>query len=532
MSEPIKRPNEQAPSGGTGTRLTSLTDYLRVLRRRKWLIVGFAVGLAVLAAVVSLRQDATYEATAQVVFRDPLRGLNFLPGGQSFPQESPVTRSAANAELITAPSVSEAVKRNLDTELTPDSLAATISTQVGVQTNIVSITAATGDAQLAADIANAFAEQTRRTGIAADQKDFKIIANQLEERLDEVRARDLDPGLEALQLGNLQNQLAQVRTIQAASESVEIVSVAEEPAAPSSPATARNTVLGGLLGLVLGLMAAFVRDSLDRRIHSAQQVGHELDLPVVGRVSNKAMGVAGLAQSNGSLPMADAEFEAFRTLRMNLAALKSPDGSVPRSVLVTSGLAQEGKSTVSMSLASAAAIAGQSVLLVECDLRRPVFEKRLGIARSPGLSDYLTGAAEPKDILQTVKLASPWTAGGAANGPVPPAGSMIVISAGSQVANPAELLVGQRFHDFIAKVSRAYDLVIVDSSPLLSVVDPLEIAPNVDAVLACVRADQTTVEQLRATGDSLGNIENKPIGVVVTGIKKGGPDSYDYYYGY
>lgn len=530
MSEPNTRPSEAA-SGSSSPRYASLTDYLRVLRRRKWLIVGVTVGLALLAAAISLRQSATYEASAQVVFNDPLRGLNFLPGGQSIPQESPVTRAAANAELITRPSVSNAVMKRLGTELTPDQLSDTITTQVGVQTNIVSITAVTGDAELAADIANAFAAQTRRTGIDADKKDFKTIEDQLEERIDEVQKRDLDPGLEALQLGNLQNQLAQVRTIQAASESVEIVGAAETPSGPSSPATARNTVLGGLLGLVLGLVAAFVRDSLDRRVHSVQQISQELDLPVLGRVSKDAMGTPGLVSNNGAAPMSDAEFEAFRALRMNLAALKSPNGAVPRSVLVTSGLAQEGKSTVSMALASAAAVTGQSVLLVECDLRRPVFEKRLGVARAPGLSDYLTGAAGPKEILQRIALTSP-SGAGPTNGSEPMTSSFVAISAGSQVSNPAELLVGNRFKDFLSKVERAYDLVIVDSSPMLSVVDPLEIAPNVDAVLACVRASQTTVEQLHATSESLRNIRDKPIGIVVTGIKKGGPDSYDYYYGY
>ena len=520
MTEPSTRSSE--PSSASGPRYLSLADYLRVLRRRKWLIVAFTIGLAALAALVSLRQAEVYESTAQVVFSDPA------------PQESPAARSAANAELITRPSISRAVKRELETDLSADGLADAITTQVGVQTNIVSITAEAGDAQSAANIANAFAEQARQAAITEDQREFEAIELQLEAQIAEVRNRELDPKLEALELGNLQDQLAEVRAIQAASESVEIVSEAEPPDGPSSPETVRNTVLGALLGLVLGMVLAFVRDSLDRRVHSVRQISQELDLPVVGRVSDEVMGAPGLVSRNGAQPMGDAEFEAFRALRINLAALKASDGSVPRSVLVTSGGSEEGKSTVSASLASAAAIAGHSVLLVECDLRRPVFEKRLGVARSPGLSDYLLGDAQPREILQTVSL--PWPSASGANGGEGDgpsiAGSFVVISAGSPVDNPAELLAGNRFQDFLSKASRAYDFVIFDSSALLPVVDSLEIAPHVDAVLACVRASQTTLDALHATSEALRTIEGKPIGIVVTGIKKGGPDSSDYYYGY
>lgn len=540
MSEPIKTQSE--PMEDAAPRYASLSDYLRAFRRRRRIVIAFTVGLAVLAALVSLRQDTVYEATSQITFRDPLRGLNFLPGGQSVPQESPVTRAAANAELITNPGISRAVKEALDTDLRSDTLASRITTQVGVQTNIVSITASAGDAQLAADISNEFAEQTRRSGIAADQNDFKTIEDEIEDRIEEVRDRDFEEGLEALQIGNLQNQLAQVRTIQAASESVEIVSRADVPDGPSAPATARNTVLGGLLGLVFGFVIAFVRDSLDRRVHSAQQIAQETNLPVLGRISSTILGRTGFGAS-GNGAVTDVEFESFRGLRMNLAALRRPGGNAPRTILVTSGLAQEGKSTVSISLASAAALAGQSVLLVECDLRRPVFEKRLGVKRSPGLADYLSGDVSPQDILQTIKVTSPAASGAPKKRKksksiegdevsVDTQASMIVVAAGSQVHNPAELLVSVRFADFIDKVSRAYDLVVIDSSPLLAVVDPLEIAPRVDGVLACVRTGQSTLDELRATRDALNRVEEKPIGIVVTGIKRGGPDSYDYYYGY
>lgn len=207
-----------------------------------------------------------------------------------------------------------------------------------------------------------------------------------------------------------------------------------------------------------------------------------------------------------------------------------------RTVLVTSSIPEEGKSTVSMSLASAAALAGQRVLLVECDLRRPTFPRRMGVNREPGLSDYLLGQASPQEILQMVSLTEPgaWLQ---ENGATQEADSeaaphLVCIAAGSPVQTPAELLVSQRFKAFLAKVSKAYDLVVLDSSPLLAVVDPLELVPQVDGVLVCVRVQQTTREQARAARASLATLPERPTGAVVTGLKRGDPDSYDYYYGY
>jgi non-specific protein-tyrosine kinase len=227
--------------------------------------------------------------------------------------------------------------------------------------------------------------------------------------------------------------------------------------------------------------------------------------------------------------MSESDFEAFRVLRVNLAAL-NPGGET-RSVLVTSGVPEEGKSTVSIALACAATAAGQRTLLVECDLRRPSFAERLGIDGSPGLSDYLQGGATPQEILKAVPLTLPSSANGA--GPSQPgsAGTLVCITGGSRVANPAELLIGERFAEFIAKVKSNYDLVILDAGPLLAIVDPLELVEQVDAVLLCVRALRTTRDEVRAARTALSHLPARPLGAVLTGLKRRGPDSYHSYYG-
>jgi Mrp family chromosome partitioning ATPase len=175
-------------------------------------------------------------------------------------------------------------------------------------------------------------------------------------------------------------------------------------------------------------------------------------------------------------------------------------------------------------------LAGKRTLLVECDLRRPSFEHRLGIRGHPGLTDYLLGTAGPQEILQTVELAEPARINGTAGAVTgATAGTLVCIAGGTRVASGAELLVGDRFRDFLEKVSKAYDLVVLDGSPLLAVVDPLQILPHVDAVIICARAEHTTHEQARAARAALSALPDRPMGTVLTGIRRSDPDAYDYY---
>jgi Mrp family chromosome partitioning ATPase/capsular polysaccharide biosynthesis protein len=511
-------------------RYATLHDYLRVIRRRWLIVVGFTLGFAAAALALSLAQKPTYEAEAQLSFRDIAADINIVAGTPSSPDITASTRAATNAQLITRPEVTRTVERKLDTGLSEAELAAAVDTRVGLQTNLVILTAREGNAALAADIANAYADAVRKVGSREAQE---LLADLEQSAVDDLREADTGEGQDSFRLSALQDRLSRVRTLREVTEPVEVVVPASRPTSPVSPKPARNTVLGLLMGLVLGLLAAFIRDSLDRRLHGPQDTHHELDLPILGRVSEDALVFPGLA-NNGRPPMSESHFEAFRTLRTNLRALTDDD--VPRSILVTSGLPDEGKTAVSLSLASAFAVAGQRVLLVECDFRRPSFHQRMGVRQAPGLTDYLSGSANPHDVLQVVDLSEPGPGTKTSNlrgRPAPRlAGRMVCISAGSAVALPAELLGGARFSGFLEKVMKAYDVVVIDASPLLSVVDPLELVPLVDCVLLCVRSGQTTRDEARAAQAALAHLPERPTGAVLTGLKRDGVDGHGYYYGY
>jgi capsular exopolysaccharide synthesis family protein len=482
------------------------------------------VALGAIAFLYSKTQATTYQAEAQMSFGDPFANLTLLNGGSGIPQESAAVRAANAAVLVTSPRVERVATQMFKGGPPP---GCSIDASVLVETNNVAVDGTCRTADDAALFANTYTKAARKVGNAQARAQIDRVSKALADQIKQAKKNPVQ-GITGPTVSALEQELSRVEAVKQSAAPVEIVQAATPPTDTASPRPVRNTGIGLMLGLVLGLLAAFGRDALDRRVRSSHEVHEELGLPVLGRVSSTALGQPGLAR-NGHSPMSDADFEAFRVLRMNLSYLAK--GEPVRSVLVTSGLPEEGKSTVSASLASAAVLAGQRTLLVECDLRRPCFAQRLGIQAQPGLTDYLLGNANPQDILQTVELAEPVRMNGtAAAAPTSDsAGTLVCIAGGGLVSNPAELLISERFKDFLEKVSKAYDLVVLDTSPMLAVVDPMEILPQVDAAIVCVRAQQTTRDQARAARAALSTLPQRPMGAVLTGMRRGDPDAYDYY---
>jgi Mrp family chromosome partitioning ATPase/capsular polysaccharide biosynthesis protein len=504
-------------------RYSTLRDYLRVLRSHRVLILGVTIAFAAAAFLVSSLQKKEYTAETDLLFRDLSSDLSLIGRG-SIPELAPDQRAAINADRVTRPDVVDQVRRSLNTNLTTGELKNEVSTQVGSRTNFVIVQATDGNPQFAAKLANAF-------GSEVQDLDTTEVRDRLDNAISGIR-RDAKRARKAGDFVTVQvdqTQIAQMQTVRDLARPVEIARAATPPSTASSPRTKRNTLLGAIVGLAFGLLAAFLRDSLDRRLRNTEDVQAELHLPVIGRVPDDALGHAGFA--NGAVDDADVEshLEAFRMLRTNLEFLRAE--TPMKTVMVTSGLPEEGKSTVALALAGAAAVAGKRTLLVECDLRRPCLADRLGIDEEPGLTDYLLGEASPSDILQVVKLGAAPGGNGATVEADRNLSSMVCITAGKTAELPAEMLGSERFSSFLSKVSKAYDIVVLDTSPILSVVDALEVAPQVDGLLVCVRLSKTTRDEARAAGEALSHLPGRPTGVVVTGYRPGDESYYGYAYG-
>jgi capsular exopolysaccharide synthesis family protein len=494
-----------------------LRDALRLLRRQKWVIIGTV--LLALAAVVaySLLKDKEYEAKAQIQFVDQSQYLSTIGSASPFSGQTPAQLAGQGAERVTSPEVVSAVAADVDTDLSDEEIRDSVETAVNPDSSLVSLTVTAGSAKLAADLANAFANETKNV---LTERQRALFLNQAKSLAQSVKGLD-DTSIEK-QI-SLQNA-ARLRSVASVATPVEIASPATEPDHPSSPRPVRDGILAVLLGLIFGIVFAFLRDSLDRRLTDPHDIQHELQIPMVGYVDSDSLGAAPFT-GNGRKP--SHSLEPFRILRTNVELLAG-EGQL-QTVAVTSPLAEEGKSTVAAGLATAAALVDRRVLLVECDLRRPVFAERLGVPTSPGITDWAAGNARPAEVLKSVPIAANDGAEPEETGQTTSQHALTVISAGSQIAEPAELLASQRFREFVTEVRDSYDLIVLDCAPLLAVGDALEVLRLVDATLLCIRLDQTTREQALAAKTAIGHMPHRPLGMVLTGVR---PGREGYYYGY
>jgi Mrp family chromosome partitioning ATPase len=516
-------------------RYLTLRDYVRVIRRHWIMIVVLALAGAGAGLATSIHKRAVYTATSEVALQDPTAQLSVVGLG-SPPPQTPAALAATNAETLTGRAVMNQVRHQLKTKLSADALAGSISAQVSQQSGLLQISASGSSPASASALANAAASALVSQDNERARAQFARVASNVRRQIANLppQLRSASP---ASPLTYYETELARLQTLGSVATSGQIAKLAQPADATSSAERTRGLLIGLALGLLLGIVVAFIRDSMDRRLRDPQDIDSSFQLPLLGYVGKRSMGrVAG---ANGTRAKHRSDLEQFKILRRNLELLDHD--SPPRSVLVTSTVAGEGKTTVASSLALAMAAAGKRTLLVDCDLRRPTLAARLGIESSPGISEYLAGAASPEQILRTVELPealavadSPDGAPSNGNGSVWTPQRLVCIPAGTATSRATELLGSPRFSEFIAQVSATYDAVVLDSSPLLSVADTLEMLPHMDAVVVCARESRTTRGQAQAARATLGRFPARPAGVVVTGVRPGaaGDERYAYAYGY
>lgn len=502
-------------------RYVTLRDYLRVVRQHRLLIVLIALAFAGAAYAISDRQTPSYVAEASLSFDAATREADQI-GVVDSSGNDPTRKATLNAKLVDSPAVINEVKRSLRTRLSESRLQAAVRGFPEAQSDLVIIEARADDPAFAARLANASARAVRARLVAQERKRLEAAAATLRKRLRTFSKRARDSFSRAV----FAERIARLEALADVTEPVQIARRAEIPATPVSPKPVRNAVLAALLGLVLGLVAAFLRDTLDRRLRGASEIEKEFELPLLGRVSEEALGRIAFS-GNGSQGLSPPDVEAFRILRANMQFVGT--NGPTRSILVTSPLPEEGKSTVAASLAATNVAAGKRTLLIEADLRRPTLAARLGVAAEPGLTDHLVGNATVAEVLQTVVLPLPDDSNGSAANGSGAAHQLVCVTAGSRSPRPAELLGSKRMHDFLAAVSQTYEVVVVDTSPILPVSDTLELLHHVDSVLLCVRSSSTTRDEARAAKSALEHAPGRAVGLVLTGVRRGDELDYGYY---
>jgi capsular exopolysaccharide synthesis family protein len=289
---------------------------------------------------------------------------------------------------------------------------------------------------------------------------------------------------------------------------VEVVAGPQGASTPVSPRPARNLALAGLLGLLAGVLLAVLRETLDVTVKTPEALQAASGAPVLGQIpyEDSAKHSPLVLSERGRSVRA----EALRQLRTNLQFV---DVDRPlKAIVFTSAVPDEGKSSTSANLAIAFAEAGTRVLLVDADLRRPRLADYLGLEGAVGLSNVLAGQVAIEDALQ------PWGQH-----------DLRVLTGGILPANPSELLGSRNMATLLDKLRAAFDVIIIDSPPLLPVTDAAVLAAVADGAVMVSRAARTKQAQVAAAVASLRAVEARVLGCVLNMRRRGASDAGYYY---
>ncbi|MBF8267713.1 MAG: capsular exopolysaccharide family [Dehalococcoidia bacterium] len=479
-----------------------LRAYGGILFKWWWVFVVGGVGAALVAYFVSSAMTPIYEATTKVLVQG-----GQAPGVPTASEVQASERLASNySDLIKNRPILEGVIRSLSLPYGPATLSGKIS--VSSPRSLIRITAKDPDPRLAADLANS----TAQTFIDDFQdRQFTQIA-QFQASLGQYGITQ-DSSL-------ISAQAATMGTLS-------IVEGAIPPSAPSSPRTGLNVLLAVLLGLLVAGIVVFVVEYMDDSIKSAEDLGR-----IAGLVSSASAkgGLSNLGSvmrhrvKAGLFPVTldsgqehSATAEAYKYLGLNLEFAALGIGGI-KTVLVTSALPGEGKTTTAANLAISLARGGKSVVLVDGDLRKPALHRVFGLENSRGLTNALLGIATLDDVLTPtpVELLKVVT-----SGPLPPDATMVLRSA--------------RMGATIKALADRADVVILDSPPVMVVTDSIVLAPQVDAIIIVLDAQRSGRQALKSAVQSLQQTNTPILGVVFNKVSARGTGyGYysSYYYGY
>jgi capsular exopolysaccharide synthesis family protein len=289
------------------------------------------------------------------------------------------------------------------------------------------------------------------------------------------------------------------------------------PSTPTFPDLQTSLIVGGLLGLGFGVAFALIRTVSDRRIRSESDVEQKTGVAVVGTIpmvpgfDDETRLVSSVTSKGAKNTFAVTE--ALRALRTNLQFMDVDHP--PRTIVVTSPLPGDGKSTIACNLALTLAAAGSAVVLVDGDLRRSMVATAMGLPGGAGLSDVLAGRASLAEVLQRT----------------PKSANLLVLAAGSVPPNPSEVLGSGRMHTLLADLTK-HATVIIDAPPLLPVTDGAVLTHQADGALVVVTLGKTTDDLLEKSLDTLRKARGRALGVVLNKAPLRGADASPYSYEY
>ena len=474
---------------------------LRVVRDRWWIPLVCALACVAGAVLVARSGSPEYQATSRVLFRDFDIGSALFGSSLHPPAVDPARSLATNTELLKSDAIAAAVVRALHLRTSPDDLRGHVRIFTESASDIADIEVTSDRPTLAARVANAYAREAVVARRRADRTKVAQARASLVARFDSLPATAVQERVA------LTDAVAKLDTLDAVQTgNVEVASVARVPAQASPRHLMRSGLIAGLLGIALGLALAFALERVDPRLKESEELERRFGVPVLARIPRRAAS----GRNSGQFR------EAFRVLAA-MVRLTSERERI-RSIVVTSPTERAGKTTVALELARAAAEAGQSVVLVEADVREPRLSRmikpssgRRGASR--GLAFYLQGKAPLEGVIRS----TPWEGlSFIPAGAVPPTGLI-------------PLLEGERGRGFVDELADRADLVLIDCSAVGTSADAVILAARAEAALLVVDLKQSServidaaLQRLRAGGTSLLGAASNRDGATISNVRTNG----------
>lgn len=454
------------PAINTGGPDLDIRDYLRVLRRNWLVIIATTLAGLLIAGAATVLTKPTYVSETQLFVAIQSSGtVQELQQGNTFSQ----ARVQSYVRTVDSPLVLQPVIDALGLSATAEALADRVAATTDLNTVLIKITATDQSPVQAAAIAQAVGDSLIKTV----------------------------------------DSLEKPKTGGTSPVSLSIIKPANPPLSPSSPNTKLNLLIGLIFGLGSGLAIAMIRSMLDTRIRGEGDLRQVTQAPILGGIAFDPDATRKPLLTQAAFQSSRAE--SFRQLRTNLQ-FANVSGEA-KTVLLTSSLPGEGKSTTATNLAIALSQAGQTVCLVDADLRRPMVSEYLGLERNAGLTTALVGAADVNALLQ------PW---GEDN--------LYVLTSGQVPPNPSELLGSDEMRQLLAGLEQVFDTVIIDAPPLLPVTDAAVLSQHVGGVVLVVGSQKLKSQELQKSLTALEMVGSRLLGVVLNQLPSKGPDSYTYSY--
>jgi polysaccharide biosynthesis transport protein len=513
----------------------TLADYLAVLRRRKWLVLE-AILLAPLAALFfSLNQDRLYEASAEVLLSRENLAASLTGTVDPTINQQADRIASTQARLARVPDVVERTLDAADVRMSVQDFLENSSVSARADADLLLFEVTHRDPATARRLATEYAREFTLYRRQLDTAAIVATRREVADRIEQLEAQNADNTPLYRSLVEKDEQLATMEALRASNASV--VRSASETA-QVQPRPVRNVLLGLLLGLGLGIGLAFLWETLDTRVRSADDVAARLGLPLLARIPEAPRKL----RANDRLVMVEepdsVHAESFRMLRTNLDFVRL-DRNV-RTLMVTSAIEQEGKSTTVSNLAVALARSGKRVALVDLDLRRPYVERFFDLEGAWGVTQVALGHVSLDEALTPLSLeptqqprsrrrrsgdAAEYEGNGHAHG------ALLVLPSGPLPPNPGEFVASKAVDDILARLRSQADIVLVDAPPLLHVGDALTLSAKVEGIIVVTRTNVVRKRMLDEVRRLLSGVPAEKLGFVLTGAGAeqgyyGG--SYDY----